>query len=253
MNLKTAEQLLPCFRPGLSVDSRVEKAVRIAQGDVILRGFLEAQNQWDAQLANVIHSIEPPEDLRQRLNTFGPVTPEKNRRLRSQWRQTGMLAVALGILVLIGLGVFFEIDRREHFTGREKVEHLLGMTRNMSGVEFEPVRVEAWRLGDWFYMRGFEDFAIPGELAQLPAVGSRVFRDNGDPVALVAIDKGNCLVYVFRAEDFNVELPEDDDWHVWEHDGWAAAIRRQGKTCTMLAFRGHRSEMRDFLRTLRKE
>jgi hypothetical protein len=81
-------------------------------------------------------------------------------------------------------------------------------------------------------------------------VGCRVFRQSGQPVAQVAVDSRNALVYIFRPNDFGVDLPESGDWKLFEHEGWAAAIRLQGSTCTMLAFRGTRTEMKRFLRSL---
>lgn len=250
MNIKTAEQLLPCFRPGRPLDPRVEKAARVAEADARLRSQLEAQTTWDAQLAGVIHSIEPPEDLRRKLTSYGPGPVAGRGRLRSQLTQPGMMAVWLGILVLIGLVVFVSLDRRENFEGRERVERLLGVTRNMSGVELQPVDMKAGLLGDWFYMRGFERFAVPPEVETLTAVGSRVFRHSGHAVAQMAVDERNSLVYVFRATDFGVDLPDGGDWRLLDDEGWVAAIRRQGETCTMITFRGSRSEMRDFLRSL---
>ena len=120
----------------------------------------------------------------------------------------------------------------------------------MSGVELQPVEMKTGVMGDWFYMRGFERFTLPPEVANLSAVGSRVFRYGGHPVAQVALDERNCLVYVFRATDFGVNLPEESGWRLLDNEGWVAAIRRQGETCTMITFRGSRSDMRDFLRSL---
>ena len=156
----------------------------------------------------------------------------------------------LGLLVFVGLGVMYEMDRREQFQGREAAARMLDVTRNMQGTELDPVAVQSWQLGDWFYMRGFEGFALPPEVAKLPAVGSRVFRQGGMPVAHIAVDEKNAIVFVFRAADFSVDLPEEDSWRVFEHEGWAAAIRRQGPICTMVSFRGTRSEMREFVRSL---
>lgn len=235
------------------MDARLEKAARVAEKDEVLRKRLEEQSAWDSQLSAVIHSIEPPDDLRRKLVVFGPTTNERRRPFRSQMTQPAMLAVVLGVLVLVGWIVFDTLKRKENFRGRERVEQLLGVTKRMSGAELEPVSMKTWQLGDWFYMRGFDQFAVPPEVAQLPAVGSRVFRSGGHAVAQVAIDERNCLIYVFRADDFNVDLPDGDDWRLLNYEGWVAAIRRQGQTCTMIAFLGTRAEMRDFLENLRTE
>lgn len=251
MNLKTSESLLPCHCPGRRNEGPVEKAVRVAQGDGALKEKLENQRAWDGQIKEVIRSIEAPSDLLARLSSHRGPKPAKP--LRSQLFHPGMLAVLLGFLVLVGLLVMAAIDQRTDFEGRERITRMLDVTRNMSGEELEPVKGEAWQLGDWFYMKGFEGYALPAEVAKLPAVGSRVFRQTGEPVAQVALGEHDLLVFVFRAESFDVELPESNDWRYMQHEGWAAAVRRQGSTCTMLARRGSRSDLKELISNLRPQ
>jgi hypothetical protein len=100
-------------------------------------------------------------------------------------------------------------------------------------------------------MRGFEGFTVPQPVAQLPVVGMRVFRQNGHRIAQLAVDSHNALVFVFNAAEFGIDLGAGNDWHVWEQDQWAAAIRADQGTCTMIAFRGEIDEMQRFLQTLR--
>ena len=163
-------------------------------------------------------------------------------------RNAGGLA---GVAVLVGLVVFVTLDRRENFDGRERVERILGCNPQYERRRAEPVEMQASQLGDWFYMRGFEAvFIASGVRApagrRLAGVSSQWTR-----VAQVAIDERNSLFYVFRASDFGVDLPDGGDWRLLNDEGWAAAIRRQGDTCTMITFRGSRSEMREFLRKLK--
>jgi hypothetical protein len=250
VNLKTSESLLPCHCPGRPNDGRIEKAVRVAEGDQALREKLEAQRQWDNQIMEVIRSIEPPGDLRARLNSHrGPV---KAPPIRSHLLNPAILAVILGLLVLAGLLVKTELERRENFPGRGQVARMLDVTRNMSGVELEPVDGEAWQLGDWFYMKGFEGYALPAETAKLPALGSRVFRQDGEPVAQVALGEHDLIVLVFRPTSFGVQLPESDDWRFMDHEGWSAAIRRQGSTCTVITHRGKRAELKEIIASLKQ-
>ena len=249
MNLKTSESLLPCHCPGRRDEGRIGKAVRVAEADSSLKEKLEGQRQWDAQIREVIRSIETPGDILARLSSHRG--PKPTKPIRSQLFHPGMLAVLLGLLVLAGLLVMAAIDRREAFQGREQVARMLDVTRHMSGIELEPVNGEAWQLGDWFYMKGFEGYALPAEVAKLPAVGSRVFRQGGHPVAQVALGEHDLLVFVFHATNFGVELPESDDWRYMQHEGWAAALRRQGGTCTMMARRGRRSDLKELITNLR--
>ena len=84
---------------------------------------------------------------------------------------------------------------------------------------------------------------LMSELARRPKLAGQVSQ-------IDVTDSRNAIVYVFRAVDYGVALPETTDWHQFEHEGWAAAIRRQGPVCTMVAFRGTRGEMKSFLSAL---
>ena len=233
----------------MDTGSRVQKATKVARGDATLRELLEQQEKWDSHLVEVIHSITPPEDFRKKLTAYGAPSVHSANKL-SLLNKLGILAVILGLLVFVGLGIMYQMDRREQFQGREVVGRMLDVTRNMRGTELDPVTGESWQLSDWFYMRGFEGFSLPPEVAKLHAVGSRVLRQGGMPIAQIAVDDKNTIVFVFRAADFSVDLPEDGKWLVFDHEGWAAAIRRHGPVCTMLSFRGEKREMREFIRSL---
>ena len=88
---------------------------------------------------------------------------------------------------------------------------------SMSGLELEPVSKPAGQLGDWFYMHGFESYAPPPEFTASPAVGLRVFSLDGKPVAQVAMDDHNSLLYIFRAADFRgVEIYQRDSFSAFQ-------------------------------------
>lgn len=246
MNLKTAETHLPCFRPGKPMDPRTIKAARIAEKDEHLRRKLNEQMDFDEQVVAAIHSIQPPENLRQKLSALG--APERRpQSFRSQLAHPAILSALAGMLLIVGFIVFHEMDA---FPGKESVEQMIAKTDEMSGVELEPARGKAGDLGDAFYMRGFEGYVLPPELAALPAVGTRVFKQNGHRVAQIAVDTHNALLFVFRGSDFGVDLGEEIHWKVFTENDWVAAVRSDKNLCTMITFRGGKPEMERFLATL---
>jgi hypothetical protein len=99
-------------------------------------------------------------------------------------------------------------------------------------------------------MRGFEGYALPSELAALPAVGTRVFKQNGHRVAQIAVDPHNALIFVFRAPDFGVDPGKESHWKVFTENDWVAAVRADKDIASMITFRGDKSEMERFLATL---
>ena len=142
--------------------------------------------------------------------------------------------------------VFLIMDRLEKFPGREAVENMLVVAGNMSGTELEPVTSTTGQLGDWFYMRGYEGFEAPVELATQPVIGSRVFKIDGRTVAQFAVgtpEALKCLVFQFHASEFGVQLPQDGDWKIIAGPEWVGAVRQHGDHCFLIVFRGGKEEM----------
>ena len=253
MNGSTAETLLRCYRADKPADSRTQKAVRFAENDPELGPKLAGQIEFDKQIIDVIHFIKPPDNLREKLGALRAAPAAANTRLGSQIINPAVLTAIVGVLLIAGIIVFFVIEGMEKFTGREAVESLLGGAAKMTGVELEPVTTTTSQLGDWLYMRGYEGYEVPPELATLPVVGSRVFRNEGRPVAQLAVDRHASLVYQFHASEFGVQLPPDGDWLVLTKDEWVGAIRQHADHCFLVAFRGGKADMHEFLKSLPKK
>jgi hypothetical protein len=250
MNQKTIETYLPCYRAGKPMDARTVKAARAAEKNDSLRRRLEEQKDFDAQVVAALHSIQPPKNLRQKLTALAAPEVSKTPSFRSQLGHPAMLSAVAGVLLMVGFLVFSEMDRMQAFRGKEAVERMIATTDEMSGVELEPAHAPAGELGDGFYIRGFEGYALPPQLAKLPAVGTRVFRQNGHRIAQVAVDAHNALLFVFRGTDFGVDLEQERGWKTFTQEGWVAAVRADNGLCTMIAFRGDKAEMQRFLESL---
>jgi len=256
MNARTAETLMRCYRPGGRADSRTEKAVRFAQQDPQLSKVLNEQLAFDEQIVEAIHYIKPPDNLRQKLSELSGQPPEERIRLRRHIINPAVLTAILGLLLIGGIIAFLVIEGMEKFPGRESVEGLLGSAAKMSGHELENVSTTTSQIGDWLYMRGYEGYETPVELAGLPVIGSRVFRYDGRTVAQIAVGSAEelrCLIYEFHASEFGVQLPPDGDWLVMVRDQWVGAIRQRGDHCVLIAFRGDKAGMHEFLRALPKK
>ncbi|MEP6670658.1 MAG: hypothetical protein ABJF10_15985 [Chthoniobacter sp.] len=255
MNAQTAETLLRCYRPGRRADSKTEKAVRFAEEDPELKQVLATQIAFDEQIVDVVHFIKPPENLRQKLTDLSVAPRAEKTRLRKQVINPAVLTAILGLVVILGIVVFFVIEGMEKFPGREAVENMLGGSGKLSGTEFESVVTTTGQLGDWFYMRGYDGFEAPTELTALPVIGSRVFRIDGRTVAQFAVGDAKvnsmrCLIFEFHASEFGVHLPSENEWKVLAQDEWVGAVRQHGDHCFLIAFRGGKQEMEDFLKTL---
>ncbi len=250
MNAEDAAALLALHRPGREADSSVKKAIRLAEKDPALSALLAAQVAFDGQLVGAINSIQPPANLGQKLRAACARPDAEKPKLRTHALNPAVLTAILGVLLIVGFFAWTIMERMEKFAGREAAERMLAATSKMTGVELDAVSTTTGSMEDWFYMRGFEGYAVPKELGALPAVGSRVFRLDGHAIAQIAVDRRESLVYVFRASDFGMELAADQPWHLIEYEGWVAALRRHGDICSMVAFRGEKAQMREFLAAL---
>ncbi len=247
MNARTAELYLQCRRPAGGNSSAVEKALRFAANDSEMTRRLREREEFDRQVGDVVHALQPPDDLKRRLAAIAAKATESAKKKRPQFTIPLLIAMVCGVLSIIGLLVVLEMDHLARFPGREIAERLIQSANSMSGIELEPVSKPTGQLGDWFYMHGFENYAAPSELTKAPAVGLRVFTMDGKPVAQVAVDQHNSLLYIFRASDFREDIPKKSSWTTFEHDGWAGAMRRKDDICMLLIFRGDSEEMEKFL------
>jgi hypothetical protein len=253
MNSETAGILMRCHREGREPGARVQKAVRVAEGDPELLKSLNAQLAFDAPIVEAIHSIVPPEDLRDKLAALNEAAGLAKPTLRSHMVNPAIMAAVAGLLLIIGVSVFLVLEGMEQFPGRETAEQILSNTIKSGGAGFEPITTTTTQLGDWFMLRGYDGYEVPPGMAGLPVVGSQVARLEGKPIAQFVVDWNDSVVHEFRATDFGIQLPPDGDWKIFEQDRWVAAIRQRGERCFMVSFRGEKREMREYLRMLRKE
>ena len=248
MKTRTAEEYLPCFRPGAPSSDRIAKAAQIAGADATLRERLEEQVTFDTQILEVLRDVEPPNNLRQQIHAHTSTPPP---RIRHNVAHPAILGAIASVVLCLGFLGYMRLQDMQEFPGQDNAAQMVSSLAHMSGAEFEPVQGPVGSLADWFYMRGFDDFALPPDLKGLTALGARTFKVNGNTVSQAALDQHATILNVFRAADFGVRL-ETDEWEIFEEQDWAAAIRHNGELCTLLAFRGTAQEMTVFLRDLNK-
>src|SRR5687768_2482712 len=139
MNSATAETLLRCYRGGKRADPRTQKAVRFAEGDETLRRKLSDQMEFDERIVEVIHFIKPPDNLRQKLSELSAKAHIDDGRIRSNIGKPAILAAVAGVLLIIGIIVFFALDRMQNFPGRGAIQRMIASTQKMSSRDFERV------------------------------------------------------------------------------------------------------------------
>src|SRR5262245_24090077 len=114
MNVDTARALLSLHRADRPVDSRVQKAVNLAETDEILRNGLRDQLEFDAQVVGAIRDIRPPEGFRKQLAEYNSAATQSKAR---QVFNPAILCAIFGILLLIGFGVYMKMEAAKNFPG----------------------------------------------------------------------------------------------------------------------------------------
>jgi hypothetical protein len=248
MNVEDARTLIPLYRQDRPADSKVKKAVQFAESDATLAPELKSQLEFDRRIVEVIHCLKPSPDFKVRLGGT-------NERANSKTRQAmnpAILCAIVGVLLLIGLGIWQKMEADKDFPGRSWVVDFIKLNEHMTGAELERTELLAGELADNSMLRGFDGFSLPSELSSQQAVGWRVFRHgpSGHKVVQIAVDLNNSIVFVFRASDFGVQ--PGTEWRYFQHDGWAAAIRQFHGLCVLVTFRGSESEMRNTIKSLQQ-
>lgn len=232
---------LALHRPWVEDPKGIAKAVRAAHDSPELAAQAAADQQWHEEIKQVPIPGEVP-----LLNLAEPPKPG----LRALICHPAVLAIALALLVLVGSLTYIAINRMNDFPGKETIEDLVDEAGALDGSEFEPISpTQAGELDDWFVMKGFEGFNVPEQLQKAKAVGCHIMKHEGVPVAHVALDQRNAVLFVFRVADLKVEA-EGANWRIFQEDDWAVAVRTDQRNGYVVMFRGDDAEMPAFLQSV---
>ena len=250
MKTEEAAILMQCHRPGLpgTEDPRVAKAVRTAEKDPVLQEQLARQRAFDQRHLAALEAVMLPQALLGQL-AAGHATGTRPLSGKGALLQPVVLAIAIGAAVLLGWGGVTLWNRAQDFSGKDSAMRMVEVNDEMTGMEMEPKKTTAAALNDWFFDKyGFEDYYLPSGFENYQTVGARLFKQDDEPVAQVAIEENNMIFYSFKAEDFGVQLP-NDQWHVFKDGDWVAAMVQHDDECFLVAFRGSRGDMEQLLKS----
>ncbi len=244
IHVSETEACLACHHGGWDSPRPVQKMENAASRDLILAERLRAQKREDEKWERVLGGAPVPPD-------FDPWRGAGGDAKTRQWLHPAMLSVLAGLVMIAGCLCWVWLEKRSDFPGRGLLNEMVGSARTMSGSEMQPTHLLVGELADLLYMRGFEGYRVSPGLARQRAVGCRVFKVRGVPVAQVAVDARSSLLYLFRASELGVQLPDPGRWRLLECGELTAAVREEAGICSVLSLRGGRDQMEDFLKTLK--
>jgi hypothetical protein len=175
------------------------------------------------------------------------VEEEPTRRARPR---TILFAVGVGLIATVCMVIFLISDRMNSFEGADRISDLLESANNLTGDEFEAVETNAGNLQDWFFLKhGLEHYAVPKQFANIKTVGCRVFKFDGATVAqIMAVTDKEVLLYMFPSHDLGIKIRKGK-WEIVEDEKWVGAVTGINNTCFLVAFKGTKDEMKEFLST----
>jgi len=162
--------------------------------------------------------------------------------------RTILFAVGVGLVATISMVIFLISDRLNSFEGADRLSELLESANTLTGDEFEAVETKAGDLQDWFFLKhGLEHYAVPKQFANIKTIGCRVFNFNGIPVAqIMAVTNKEILFYMFQSNDLGIKIGKGK-WEIVEDEKWVGGATRISDTCFLVAFKGNKDEMKEFL------
>ncbi|MEI8233104.1 MAG: hypothetical protein WCH57_00285 [Verrucomicrobiota bacterium] len=239
--------LLRVHRPWGGDRAKVAKAVRAAEAspEPAATAPLEAQAAADRQWHAAIEAVAIPPEL---ALLYQAVPPRPG--LRMVLFQPAVLAIALALVVVVGVLVYMAKTRMGNFSGREAIETLVAAETELTEPEFEAVSpTEAGKLDDWFVLKGFEGYALPPPVDKAQAIGCRVWKQGNLPVAEVALRKtagiDRARLLVFRTADLQVGI-EPGGWRTFQQEEWALAVWSNRETVCVVIIEGDSDDMARF-------
>jgi hypothetical protein len=165
--------------------------------------------------------------------------------------RTILFAVGVGLVATISMVIFLISDRLNSFEGADRLSELLESANTLTGDEFEAVETKAGDLQDWFFLKhGLEHYAVPKQFANIKTIGCRVFKFNGTPVAqIMAVTDKEILFYMFQSSDLGIKIGKGK-WEIVEDEKWVGGATGINDTCFLVAFKGSKDEMKEFLSSL---
>ncbi len=237
MSPKSARQILAILPPEPPESREVTRARAAIAKSPELLGQYEEQLKLDRTAGAVLLNVAIPESMTGELSTQAEAITAARHVRRFSLRDPAMLSVTIGFLLLVATLTW-------HFLGRAGVfpEEALSIATEGAKLrteQFDVVDEKAGALEDWFILKGFDRFHVPGNFANYQAAGARVFKISNQPVAVLAIPENFMFFLIFDPAPFGIVIRPEGSWQFTEFDyKFAAAIREEKGMCFMVVIKG---------------
>jgi len=228
MNREEAQFILHAYRPSGedAHDPQFTEALALVRDDPELARWFAREQALDAAIAERIHSVSPPPDLRTQL-----LLARKVIRPRPWWRKPAWIAAAAAVALLISAASLLWLRRNGEtefasFRGTMS-EAALDMRKHIDVMGLDANELKQWLIEN----RGNPDFVLPPHLADKGIMGCKVLDWHGHQVTLLCLKFGGKHVDVFVINKSDLPRLSLGTAPVFgsEHGMTTAAWRREGK------------------------
>lgn len=247
MTPKAARIFLACEAPNPAApDPAREKALAVIQASPELAADYQSQLQLDAGVSETLRQIAVPPATSESLRDLGQIAATARAKPRFNLLDPATLSVTIGILLLAGILVWQVMGRAGVFP--EEALTIAAAGRKLGSEQFEVVDEQAGLLEDWFLMKGFEKYRVPPVFSSKHAAGVRIFKVDGQPVAVLAIPENFMFFMVFDPDPLGIEVKPAGSWRFAEFDvKYAAALCEIDGVCFMVVIQGTQKELKDLV------
>jgi len=232
-------------------DERVDdRALRTALHRARNTEQFAVQQNFDKAVATLVQTIPIPQDITDWIPPDTFIAPAR-RRWKKYAQNPVFLATGIAGIVIAVILIFQLIDRLNRFPGEPTALRLLTTASSNKSMILDPVKTDAGRLGDFFFMKHrLVHYDIPPEFADLKTIGCRVFDDEeGQCIAQVWVVEKKMQFFLFpAARDLKTgKVKEFFGWRYVNQERWTGAVKEEGGVCFMAALRGNEKDLAPYV------
>ena len=232
-------------------DERVDdRALRTALHRARNTEQFAVQQNFDKAVATLVQTIPIPQDITDWIPPDTFIAPAR-RRWKKYAQNPVFLATGIAGIVIAVILIFQLIDRLNRFPGEPTALRLLTTASSNKSMMLDPVKTDAGRLGDFFFMKHrLVHYDIPPEFADLKTIGCRVFDDEeGQRIAQVWVVEKKMQFFLFpAARDLKTgKVKEFFGWRYVNQERWTGAVKEEGGVCFMAALRGNEKDLAPYV------
>lgn len=240
-NLK-AKFILRAYRPSGkdAGDARFCPALRQANADPALAGWLREEQEFDCAVAERLRALAPPPGLRDSILAGAAVSQPTRRMFRpGRWLT---VAACIAAVVATGLLLLAPAGNRDPHDFRD-----FALAYVHSGIDLEFLDSDTQELREWLQRKNtIVPARFPGQIAPLEGIGCRTLEFDGQRVALVCFGNGTALhLFIAPRPAFTSALSETPEYSA--QADWVTASWSDADFVYVLVGSGRIDDLKDYL------